>query len=230
MIGRVLRPAEGKTDAIVLDHSGAVFRHGFVEDAVELDARSRAPRRKPGPQRALRAPQSRLLECTQCGAIRVAGEPCAIAGSCRNGRPDRFVFAMASWPRSAAIAASIRNLYDPETRRRWHAMLAYIAKERGYKPGWAAYKFKEKFGTWPPWGEAPWPIPPTPEVRSWVRSRHDRLRQVAERGMNKRKDQRPIRETAARHAEVASLSRAQPHRAQNPRPHRDRTLRPSRQR
>src|SRR5215208_2163647 len=35
MIGRVLRPAEGKTDAIVLDHSGAVFRHGFVEDPVE---------------------------------------------------------------------------------------------------------------------------------------------------------------------------------------------------
>ena len=35
MIGRVLRPAEGKPDAIILDHSGAVFRHGFVEDPVE---------------------------------------------------------------------------------------------------------------------------------------------------------------------------------------------------
>ena len=35
MIGRVLRPAPGKTNAIVLDHSGAVFRHGFVEDRVE---------------------------------------------------------------------------------------------------------------------------------------------------------------------------------------------------
>jgi superfamily II DNA or RNA helicase len=29
MIGRVLRPAPGKVDAIVLDHSGAVFRHGL---------------------------------------------------------------------------------------------------------------------------------------------------------------------------------------------------------
>src|SRR6185295_11858069 len=35
MVGRVLRPAPGKTNAIVLDHSGAVFRHGFVEDYVE---------------------------------------------------------------------------------------------------------------------------------------------------------------------------------------------------
>ena len=44
MIGRVLRPAEGKPDAIVLDHSGAVFRHGFAEDPVEwtLDPDRRA--------------------------------------------------------------------------------------------------------------------------------------------------------------------------------------------
>ena len=35
MVGRVLRPAPGKTSAIVLDHSGAIYRHGFVEDRVE---------------------------------------------------------------------------------------------------------------------------------------------------------------------------------------------------
>jgi DNA repair protein RadD len=63
------------------------------------------------------------------------------------------------------------NVYDPETRDRWHAMFAYIAAERGYKSGWVAYKFKEKFGSFPPWGATPAPIPPTPEVKSWVRSR-----------------------------------------------------------
>jgi len=61
--------------------------------------------------------------------------------------------------------------YDPAERERWHAMLAWIAAERGYKPGWTAYKFKEKFGAWPPWGSTPSPMSPTPEVRSWVRSR-----------------------------------------------------------
>jgi DNA repair protein RadD len=53
---------------------------------------------------------------------------------------------------------------------RWHGMLIHIAAERGYKPGWAAHKFKEKFGTWPATGIAD-PIEPSPEVRSWVRSR-----------------------------------------------------------
>ena len=69
MIGRVLRPATGKVDAIVLDHSGAVFRHGFVEDHVEwtLDPDRRAD--KPDAHSTLRdITHSRLLECTQCGA------------------------------------------------------------------------------------------------------------------------------------------------------------------
>jgi DNA repair protein RadD len=35
MIGRVLRPADGKPDAIILDHSGAVYRHGLPEDHIE---------------------------------------------------------------------------------------------------------------------------------------------------------------------------------------------------
>jgi hypothetical protein len=63
------------------------------------------------------------------------------------------------------------NLQDPETRAQWHAMLASISIERGYKAGWAAVNYKEKFGDWPPYGATPTPINPTPEVRSWVRSR-----------------------------------------------------------
>jgi superfamily II DNA or RNA helicase len=34
MVGRVLRPSPGKTDALVLDHAGAVFEHGFIEEPV----------------------------------------------------------------------------------------------------------------------------------------------------------------------------------------------------
>ena len=34
-------------------------------------------------------------------------------------------------------------------KARWQRELAYIARERGYRPGWASHKFKEKFGHWP---------------------------------------------------------------------------------
>ena len=40
MIGRGLRPADGKSDVVILDHSGAVFRHGLPEDRVLWIARA----------------------------------------------------------------------------------------------------------------------------------------------------------------------------------------------
>jgi hypothetical protein len=49
-------------------------------------------------------------------------------------------------------------------------MLVHVASERGYNPGWVWHKYKEKFGA-EPRGVKPDPIEPTPEVRSWVRSR-----------------------------------------------------------
>jgi DNA repair protein RadD len=169
MIGRVLRPAEGKPDAIILDHSGAVFRHGFAEDPVEwtLDPDTHAN----SPKHIRRGEKgSRLLECSQCGAIRIAGEPCGNCGFLPTPPPLPFTVAAGDLGLVEGRRAKA-SVYDPAERERWHAMLLYIAAERSYKSGWAAVNFKEKFGSWPPWGSNPEPIPPTPEVRSWVRSR-----------------------------------------------------------
>jgi DNA repair protein RadD len=171
MIGRVLRPADGKADAIILDHSGAVFRHGFAEDKVEwtLDPDLRAI--SPVHKARCETSRSRLLECTQCSAIRTAGEPCGACGFLPQppARPVAVLdgeLGLVGADRHAQATA-----YDPQTRARWHGMLITIGRERAYKPGWASYKYKERFGIWPAWGSAPEPMPPSPEVRSWVRSR-----------------------------------------------------------
>ena len=76
MIGRGLRPADGKTDVVILDHSGAVFRHGLPEDRVEwtLDPGRRAT--APEHTKRLSARKSKLLECSQCSTLRVGGKPC----------------------------------------------------------------------------------------------------------------------------------------------------------
>ena len=114
MIGRVLRPAEGKPDAIILDHSGAVFRHGFVEDRVHwtLDPDRRAE--SPAHQQRCTEHSSRLLECTQCGAIRIAGEACFHCGFLPQ-RPPRAVVIRGRRSRARQrIATRQRRVYDSE--------------------------------------------------------------------------------------------------------------------
>jgi superfamily II DNA or RNA helicase len=172
MVGRVLRPAAGKPDAIVLDHSGATYRHGFVEDPVDwtLDPDKRATSAK-HTARIDGGHASRLLECKVCGAVRVAGEPCFYCGYMPQPRARAADVADGELGLVDRSRRAKPHIYDPAERERWNAMLIQIGIERGYKPGWAAHKYKEKFGAFPPWGSSPQPIPPTPEVRSWVRSR-----------------------------------------------------------
>ena len=49
------------------------------------------------------------------------------------------------------IITSARTWSSAE-RERWHGMFAWIERERGYSPKWAAANYKQKFGAWPPWG------------------------------------------------------------------------------
>jgi DNA repair protein RadD len=171
MIGRVLRPADGKPDAIVLDHSGAVFRHGLPEDRVTwtLDPDEHAT----APEHQKRLSEHRhkggLIECSQCSALRLGGQPCPACGFLPK-RPAEFV-ATADGELGLVQRGKAKVSYDSFQKAEWHAMLAGIAAERGYKPGWAGYKYKEKFGIWPA-SRTTHPIEPSQEVLSWVRSRN----------------------------------------------------------
>ena len=83
----------GKSNAIVLDHSGAVFRHGFVEDRVDwtlnADKRAESPTHN---TRQRSGYSSRLLECSKCASIRVAGEACGHCGFLPQRQPQPVVF------------------------------------------------------------------------------------------------------------------------------------------
>jgi hypothetical protein len=61
-------------------------------------------------------------------------------------------------------------VYGADEKLRFYRQLLYIANERGYRIGWAAHKYKEKFGEGPPTRFVQ-TLEPSPEVRAWVRSR-----------------------------------------------------------
>jgi superfamily II DNA or RNA helicase len=172
MLGRVLRPVPGKKDAIVLDHSGAVFRLGFAEDHVEwtLDPDKGATNRTQAKREATGG--ERIIECSQCGAMREGGKACPHCGFLPPKKPVEFRVSEGELGLVDRNRKALAPTYDAETRRTWHAMLIHVAQERGYKSGWAAHKYKEKFNDWPARFTVPQPIEPTREVLNWVRSRN----------------------------------------------------------
>jgi hypothetical protein len=166
MVGRVLRPAPGKTDAIVIDHAGAVLQHGLVEDAVQwtLDPERRATSAEHAARCDFGGPK--ILECTQCGGLRVGGQACPCCGFLPQ-RPPRAV-PIADGDLGLVVAG--KAMAAQHDHAAWHGMLFAIEIERNYKAGWARCNFKEKFGHWPQ-SRTVIPQEPTPECRSWVKSR-----------------------------------------------------------
>jgi DNA repair protein RadD len=171
MIGRVLRPAPNKPDAIVIDHAGAVYRHGFTEDRVEwtLDPDRHATNPAHN-DRSGRDISSRLVDCSQCGALRTGGEACRHCGFMPQRPPKYLATVDADLAQVNRNGRSVAAFMGPAERAEWHAQLMHIARDRGYKPGWAGHKYKEKFGAWPSTRFIE-PQDPSPEVLSWVRSR-----------------------------------------------------------
>jgi hypothetical protein len=64
-------------------------------------------------------------------------------------------------------------VYDENARVEFFQQLRAVQQMRGYKKGWAAHKFKDKFGTFPPWSynDLP-PLAPTDATLRWIRSRN----------------------------------------------------------
>jgi superfamily II DNA or RNA helicase len=169
MIGRVLRPAEGKPDAVILDHSGAVFRHGLPEDHVEwtldVDSRATTPaheKRKTGQEPALR-------ECPSCKAVMVK-PPCYHCGWEPKPRARDVEFEDGTLGLMVG-GKSRTQQYTSEQKIAWHRMLIGEALRRGKNPNWAFYLFRDKFGHDRPTHWDRTALEPTPEVANFVRSR-----------------------------------------------------------
>jgi hypothetical protein len=173
MLGRGLRPAPDKSNCIVIDHSGATYRFGFAEDAVAwtLDPDRHAENPTHDERSGDRPGGPKIVECAECGAARVGGMACLSCGYLPAAPPR----AVETIDGDLGLVDSSRRargeLDDPRVRSEWHAMLAYIAAERSFKPGWIAHQYKTRFGDWPPYGARPVPREPSIEVRRWVKSR-----------------------------------------------------------
>ena len=163
-MGRLMRAHPGKSFALWLDHSGNYLR--FREDWDEvyeegvntLDDGKEKTKKEPTAKEKIEA------KCPKCSHVwpREA-ETCPCCGHVRERR--NTVSAVPG--EMQALGESASGL--KEQKRRWYGELLYICEERNYSTGWAANKFKEKFGSWPN-GLARDAILPSQEVLRWVTS------------------------------------------------------------
>jgi DNA repair protein RadD len=181
MIGRGLRPADGKTDVVILDHSGAVFRHGLPEDHVEWTLDPDRHAKAPAHQARLEHKAASLIECTQCSALRLGGQPCPACGFLPR-RPAQYVAHVEGELGLVTNGKARAQAYTNEEKARWYQMLIGEALHRGKKPGWAWYLFRDKFGHEPDRFWERIAFTPTPEVSSFVRSRIIAFAKAKERG------------------------------------------------
>jgi DNA repair protein RadD len=163
MIGRGLRTAPGKTDCLILDHSDNHERLGFVDDIHydELDdgepRKARNYVRRPLPKKCPQCNFLKPAKVTTCPVCQFSPKPvCTVVAE--DGDLVEFD--------TRESEASVRE------RRFFFAELRRIADDRGMKTGWAAHKFKERFGFFPPWD---WnddqTATPTATTLGWVKSR-----------------------------------------------------------
>jgi DNA repair protein RadD len=171
MVGRVLRPDDGKPDAVILDHSGAVYRHGLPEERVEWTLAVDRRAVTPAQQKRERGEAPKLRECPSCKAVMVA-PPCGACGW--QPQPRARALDFEDGELGLVVGGKAQTpIHDEADRVSFFQQLRSVQQTRGYKRGWAAHKFKDKFGHFPPWSynDLP-PAIPTDAVLRWVRSRN----------------------------------------------------------
>lgn len=135
-VGRGLRPAPGKTDTIVLDHVGNCTRHGLAEEDREwsLEGFSAKKRKK---EVILETKQ-----CPECFAIH-AGPRCPECGHVRKSPIRKLEQRDGELKElSATELLARRQMQHEENQCSNLDDFRQLAIRRGYKPGWAWFRWK----------------------------------------------------------------------------------------
>lgn len=165
-LGRVMRPNESKEFALWLDHSGNFLRFRddwenlFNEGVQTLDEGNyESTKREPTEK------EKKQAKCPKCEALWISQTNVCL--SC--GHERQFISNIIS------IAGELEELEESNRKLQknntdFYSELMYYGRLKGYKEGWAAYKYKEKFSVFPN-GLRVDPKPPTPETLRWIKSR-----------------------------------------------------------
>ena len=142
-MGRIMRPCDGKTHGIWLDHSGNYLRFRkewdslFEEGVTELNDGAESTKKEPTEKK------KKDSKCGSCGALWIW--PDRVCGECGWTRPMKEVLNVPG--HMVELEMSKKNFVAEN--QSFYSEILYYSRMRGFKDGWAAYKYKEKYGVFP---------------------------------------------------------------------------------
>jgi hypothetical protein len=161
-----MRPHEGKEFGLWLDHSGNFLR--FRDDWDKLYTEGVQHLEEGGSEKAKREPtekEKKEAKCPKCAELWISQtNVCHSCGHIRQALSTIISIA----GELEELEEANRKLHKSNTE--FYAELVYYGRLKGYKDGWAAHKYKEKFAVFPK-GISLDPKPPTPETLRWIKSR-----------------------------------------------------------
>ena len=140
--GRIMRTAEGKERAIYLDHAGNVSKWGFAECVVpdELDDGDKRYNER---NLVKEKKEPKVKECPVCG-----GQMMGIKCKCGYEIPIHEQIETTD-EELVALKKDANKAVSKEDKAKFFSELLLLGKQKGYKKGWAANKYKERFGVFP---------------------------------------------------------------------------------
>jgi superfamily II DNA or RNA helicase len=163
-MGRVMRPHDGKEFGLWLDHSGNFLRFRkdwdklYTVGVQTLDTISEKTQKEPTIK------EKQEATCPRCKSLWTpVGNVCS---ECGYEKPLKQILTIPG--ELQELAESNRKLQIDN--RQFYAELMYYGKMKGYKDGWAAMKYREKFDVYPN-GMRVEPIPTSAKTMGWIKSR-----------------------------------------------------------
>lgn len=161
-MGRVMRAYPDKEYAVWLDHSGNYLRFRddwdkvYQEGVETLDETVDKAHKEPTER------EKKESKCPACGFLWPAkADTCPACGHVR----QRLATIHTVPGEMEELGAGNRD-----DRQSFYSQLLWISQSRNYNRGWAAHKYKEKFGVWPRGLEEKILLPEL-KTLNWIRSR-----------------------------------------------------------
>lgn len=187
-VGRGLRSVDGKEDCLIFDHSSTTMRLGTLIDIdnsfVDLDYTDK--KAKSSERKEKEKKEKLPWECPECKRVNSGHEIACECGYTRIATKNVEVDTSRDLVQMTEVKKKDRkNMTFLEKEIVFRSFLGY-AFEKGYKTGWAVFKYRDYFGESPEKGFKWEPVEPIPMIRNWLKGQFLRMKYARAKYENNR--------------------------------------------